>query len=176
MTRRVMQPEILVRSVEADDWEDIAAMQESANVVFHTLQLPYPSRDAVRDRLENRPANQVELVAVVNGVAVGLLRLQPGSGRRAHTARLAMMVHGDYQHRGIGTVLLEAALDLAERWLAISRVELEVFTDNEAAIALYRKFGFEIEGTIREFAFRDGQYVDAYLMARIRPTPENSGL
>lgn len=172
MTRRVMQPEILVRSVEADDWEDIAAMQESANVVFHTLLLPYPSRDAIRDRLENRSANQVELVAVVNGVAVGLLRLQPGSGRRAHTARLVMMVHGDYQHRGIGTVLLEAALDVAERWLAISRVELEVFTDNEAAIALYQKFGFEIEGTIREFAFRDGQYADAYLMARIRPLPE----
>lgn len=176
MTRRTMQPEILVRSVEADDWEDIAAMQESANVVFHTLLLPYPSRDAIRDWLENLPANLVDLVAVVNGVVVGLLRMQPGSGRRAHAARLAMMVHGDYQHRGIGTMLLTAALDLAERWLAISRVELEVFTDNEAAIALYQKFGFEIEGTLRAYAFRDGHYVDAYLMARIRPTPENSGL
>jgi putative acetyltransferase len=169
MTRRVMRPEILIRSVEVDDWEDIAAIHESASVVYHTLQLPYPSRDAIRDRLENIPTNEVKLVAVVNGVVVGVLGLHLDSGRRAHTARLGMMVHGDYQGRGVGTALLEAALDLAERWLAISRVELEVFADNEAAIALYRKFGFEIEGTLRDFAFRDGQYADAYLMARVRP-------
>lgn len=176
MTRHVGRPEILVRHVETDDWEDIAALYDSASVVYHTLQLPFPSRDAIRDRLENIPAHQIKLVAVVNGVVVGLLELRLNAGRRAHVAQLEMMVHGDYQHRGIGTVLLEAALELAERWLAISRIELEVFTDNEAAIALYRKFGFEIEGTLRAYAFRDGGYADAYLMARVRPTPEVSEL
>jgi putative acetyltransferase len=41
--------------------------------------------------------------------------------------------------------------------------------DNAAGIALYEKFGFEIEGTHRRFAFRDGEYVDAYSMARLKP-------
>jgi ribosomal protein S18 acetylase RimI-like enzyme len=39
---------------------------------------------------------------------------------------------------------------------------------NEIGIALYEKFGFEIEGTHRRYAFRDGEYADAYSMARVR--------
>jgi putative acetyltransferase len=43
-----------------------------------------------------------------------------------------------------------------------------VYTDNAPAIRLYEKFGFTIEGTLVDFAFRDGQYVDVYMMARLR--------
>lgn len=168
MTRKVTRLDILVRGIEADDWEDVAAIRESGNVVFHTLQLPYFSRDKIRDRLENPPADMVGLVAVVGGIVVGQLGLHLYTGRRAHTAALGMMVHGDYQHRGAGTALMEAAVELAERWMGITRLELEVYTDNAPAIALYKKFGFEIEGTLREYALRDGQYVDSYLMARVR--------
>ena len=168
MTRKVARADILVRGIEADDWEDIAAIRESGNVVFHTLQLPYFSRDKIRDRLENPPADRVGLVAVVGGIVVGQLGLHLYAGRRAHAAGLGMMVHSDYQHRGLGAALMEAAVELAERWMGITRLELEVYTDNAAGIALYRRFGFEVEGTLREYALRDGQYVDAYLMARVR--------
>jgi putative acetyltransferase len=44
-----------------------------------------------------------------------------------------------------------------------------VYTDNLAALALYRKFAFAIEGTCRAYAFREGSYVDAYAMARLHP-------
>ena len=53
-------------------------------------------------------------------------------------------------------------------WLNLKRLELEVYTDNVPAIRLYGKFGFTIEGTLVDFAVRDGQYVDVYLMARLR--------
>jgi len=46
---------------------------------------------------------------------------------------------------------------------------LTVYVDNEPAIRLYQKFGFEVEGTRRKDVFRDGQYVDSYAMARLRP-------
>jgi L-amino acid N-acyltransferase YncA len=39
---------------------------------------------------------------------------------------------------------------------------------NDIGIALYEKFGFEIEGTHRRYAFRNGEYADAYSMARVR--------
>jgi putative acetyltransferase len=64
---------------------------------------------------------------------------------------------------------MEAALDLADNWLNLTRIELRVYVDNAAAITLYEKFGFEVEGTHRRLAFRDGEYVDAYSMARLKP-------
>ena len=80
-----------------------------------------------------------------------------------------MVVHDDFQNKGIGTQLLQAALDLADNWLNLKRVELQVYTDNARAIHLYEKSGFVIEGTHRAFAFREGEYVDSYSMARVKP-------
>lgn len=165
-------PAITIRGVEADDWEDIAAIQAAPDVIYNTLQIPYKSRDAVRERTENQPANHYGLVAVIDERVVGLLGLQVGTGRRAHVASLGMMVHADYQGRGVGSALMAAAIDLAENWLNISRIELEVYPDNGPALALYEKFGFEREGILRDFAFRDGQYVDSILMARLRSEDE----
>ncbi len=59
-------------------------------------------------------------------------------------------------------------MDLADRWLNLCRLELTVYTDNEPAIKLYRKFAFEVEGTLRKYSFREGVFVDAHMMARIR--------
>src|SRR3712207_8890917 len=50
----------------------------------------------------------------------------------------------------------------ADNWLNVLRLELDVYVDNEPAVALYRKFDFEIEGTHRQAAFREGRYVDTY--------------
>jgi L-phenylalanine/L-methionine N-acetyltransferase len=169
MTKKAGFSAIAIRGIESTDWEDSAAIRDSGNVAYNTLQLPYGSRDLVRDRLENPPPDdRHSLVAVVRDRVVGQLGLHVGNGRRTHVAGLGMMVHADYQGRGVGTALMTAAVDLAENWLNVSRIELTVFCDNEAAIALYRKFGFEVEGTLRDYAFRQGQFIDAYLMARIR--------
>ncbi len=168
MSKKTTVPDVLVRAHEVDDWEDIAAIRNNPSVVYNTLQPLYLSRDVTREKLENRSADQPYLVAVVDDKVVGQLGLKVGTGRQAHVASLGMMVHADYQGRGVGTALMEAAIEFAENWLNISRIDLEVYTDNEPALALYRKFGFEIEGTLRQYAFRAGQYVDAYLMSRIR--------
>jgi putative acetyltransferase len=57
---------------------------------------------------------------------------------------------------------------MADRWLNLTRLELEVYTDNEPAIALYKRLGFVIEGTHRKHAYRDGQFADSYSMARLK--------
>ena len=80
-----------------------------------------------------------------------------------------MGVHDDHAGRGIGTALMGALVEAADRWYAVRRLELGVFTDNLRAIALYRRFGFEEEGVARGDAFRDGRYVDVLRMARVRP-------
>jgi L-phenylalanine/L-methionine N-acetyltransferase len=81
---------------------------------------------------------------------------------------IGMAVRDDWQGKGVGTALMEAALDLADEWLNLKRIELNVYTDNAAALALYENFGFELEGTYRSYAFRDGRYVGAYSVASIK--------
>ena len=98
---------------------------------------------------------------------VGLISLQPLSDRRSHVGQLGMFVHDDYQNQGIGSQLMAAIIDLAENWLNLKRLELQVNTDNASAIHLYEKFGFEKEGILRKNAFRDGVYIDAYTMAKV---------
>ena len=79
-----------------------------------------------------------------------------------------MAVKDDYQGKGVGNKLLSSAIDLAENWLNIQRLELTVYTDNDAAIALYKKNGFVIEGESSKFAFRNGDFVSVYHMARVK--------
>ena len=69
-----------------------------------------------------------------------------------------------------------AMLNMTDNWLNITRVEMEVYVDNAPAIALYKKFGFVIEGTRPMFAFREGGYADAHMMGRLKvalPEPQN---
>jgi putative acetyltransferase len=79
-----------------------------------------------------------------------------------------MAVRDDFHGRGVGTALMVALINLADNWLNLHRLELEVFVDNEPAIHLYQKFGFVIEGRLVDFAFRDGEYADVFVMGRIR--------
>ena len=73
--------------------------------------------------------------------------------------------------RSVGSALMTALMDYADRWGQILRIELNVFADNDRAIGLYERFGFVREGLMRKYALRDGQYVDSLMMARLHPNP-----
>jgi len=161
--------EVTIRAFEIADWEDVATLFLALNCQWGTLQMPYQSRDEIKQKLENPSAGVHRLVAVVNDCqkVVGMISLHTYRGRRAHVGAIGMMVHDGYHNQGIGSRLLEAVIDLAENWLNLKRLELTVNTDNSSAIHLYEKFGFVIEGTLRKNAFRAGAYIDGYAMARV---------
>jgi len=161
-------PVIVVRRAEVRDAAAIARIFDAPNAIAGTLQLPYPSPDAWARRVAEWPENDYVFVAELAGEVVGNLGLHSvsKSPRRRHVGTLGMAVRDDCQRRGVGTALLSAAIDVADNWIGYARLELTVYTDNAAAIALYRKFGFETEGTARQYALRDGEFVDALMMAR----------
>ena len=170
MSTDVTRPIITIRHAEPEDYEALRRVYMGPKAIAGTLRVPYPSLESFRKRLAEAPDGSYNLLACVDGEVVGQLGLftSPNNPRRRHTAQFGMAVRDDWQGKGVGSALLGAAVELAERWLNVSRIELEVYTDNEAAIGLYKKFGFEIEGTLRKMAFRDGVYVDGYAMARLR--------
>jgi L-phenylalanine/L-methionine N-acetyltransferase len=162
--------EISVRRAEPADFEAIARHFEDPSAYGGTLQPPFPSRELWRKRLAEPVEGEFVLVACVGGEVVGNAGLHSVSKqpRRSHAMGIGLAVPPPWQGKGVGTALMGAVVGLADNWLNVLRLELTVFVDNERAIALYRRFGFEIEGTHKAYALRDGRYVDAHFMARLK--------
>jgi RimJ/RimL family protein N-acetyltransferase len=98
-----------------------------------------------------------------DGEIVGCLGMH---AQNPGVAYLGMWVLPAHRGHGGGRMLMQAAID--GRPADVHKVELEVFPDNEAAIALYRKMGFEEEGLRREhYRRRDGSLRSALIMARL---------
>lgn len=158
-----------IRRAEPDDAAAIYEMFRSPKVYESTFQLPYPSREYWRKRLMETEGCY-GLVAVSGEHVIGMLDVItfPNRPRRRHVGLIGISVAEAWQGKGVGSALMKAGIELADNWLNLTRLELEVYSDNEAAIRLYERFGFEREGTLRQHAFRAGQYVDSIVMSRLR--------
>lgn len=119
-------------------------------------------RDAARSE------NGVLLVARHEHALVGWAQVVGGGRRRTrHVGRIEMMVDARVRGAGVGSALLTAIIQWAERSGTIQKLSLNAFAHNVRALALYRKFGFEEEGRrTREYRFADGTWRDDVLMFR----------
>jgi putative acetyltransferase len=167
---------ITVRRATPKDAAAYARFMGDPAVFGGLMQLPFTNEEIWRTRLADAcdPAKpDLHLAAEMDGEVVGSAGLHPAGAmlRRRHVLLLGISVAREAQNRGVGTALMAAMCDYADRWAGALRIELTVYIDNAPAIALYRKFGFEVEGTLRGYAMRDGRYVDAYAMARLHPDP-----
>lgn len=167
-----MSDQIIVRAYDDSDVHAITAIYNQRSVALGTLQIPYMSPT---ERLTRwvRSDSYRPLVAEIDGQVVGHAGLEIFSRRRAHVGSFGMGVDERFQGRGVGTAFMTVLMDLADNWYNLHRLELEVYCDNAPAVHLYKKFGFVIEGTHRDYAFRDGRFVDAHSMARLRDPASN---
>ncbi|CNI35977.1 MULTISPECIES: GNAT family N-acetyltransferase [Yersinia] len=160
---------VQIRHVETADYPALQQLFSHPQVYRDTLQLPLPSQEMWAKRIKELPAGMHNLVACIDEKIVGQLTVEANQrARRRHVATFGIAVDAHCCGNGVGSALMATMIDLCDNWLNIQRIELTVFVDNAAAIALYHKFGFEIEGTSPRFAFRDGQFVDAYHMGRVK--------
>ncbi len=161
-------PDLRIRPPHPSDMESLYAIFRHPDVARTTLQLPSQALWVTRQRLLDPPPGIRRFVAVSGGQVIGMAALVPHTRpRQAHSAGLGMSIHPDYWGRGVGSALMRAIVDLADNWLNLRRVELEVNTDNVAGVRLYEKFGFEREGTYRYHTYGDGRWADSYFMGRL---------
>ncbi len=160
---------IVVRPTQISDAKALTEIYSQPKAQRETLQLPNPSQAMWEQRLSSIPPGVYSFVAEVEGRVVGNIGFEHSQRpRTAHCASFGIGVHDDFHGLGIGSKLIQTVLDLADNWLQVKRVQIEVNSDNTTAIACYQKFGFEIEGEAKCSVFREGEYVSTYYMARIR--------
>ncbi|MBG5895682.1 GNAT family N-acetyltransferase [Providencia stuartii] len=160
--------DIVIRRATLDDIPAVTQMHIDYSAYANTLQLPYPSIETWEARLATNDPLVTHFVATLDNTVVGILTLhQPSQQRRKHAASFGITVSQMHQGKGIGSKLMQVMVDYCDNWLNIRRIELEVYATNDNGLGLYKKFGFEQEGVMRDYAFRDGQYVDAIMMSRI---------
>jgi len=106
-----------------------------------------------------------QVLAVVGDEVIGFCDVLPNPAKGfTHLGRLGMGVLAAWRRQGIGRLLLDTCLGLA-RDAGIEKVELEVYSDNVAAVRLYEAFGFRTEGLKVRGRKLENRYQDLQLMA-----------
>ena len=117
--------------------------------------------------LDNIATNISQFVALDGSRVVGWADISPERAAAIkHCGSLGMGVVAEYRGQGIGERLLVACIQKAQR-NGISRIDLHVRIDNQNAIELYKKAGFQTEGVMTNSMLVDGTYYDALLMSLV---------
>ena len=145
--------ELLVRNAVASDARAPRETMQRTHAQTDYL-LSYPDEQSVDDEQEarsleetERSGNEVEIVAIIDGRIVGSAGVSAVRSRRkvTHRARFGISILKEYWGMGIGRMLTDASIDCARR-AGYTQLELEVVADNERAVLLYRRAGFEEYG------------------------------
>lgn len=162
--------EIKIRHSEPEDAGAIQQLYMHPDLYICTCQFPYPSVTTWKKRLTEFAEQGVpNFVATIDDQVAGHLALILDSHpRRRHIVSFGIGVGAEYSGKGVGKLLINTAIDYAFNWLAATRLELEVYSDNEKGLHLYKKLGFEVEGIRRNAAFKEGKYCDVVMMARLK--------
>jgi len=129
---------------------------------------PFSSPDELQIWLANIACSKkIEAVGVFAGKTIGFGGLYVMGDGLSHSGWILLGVREAFQGRGIGAKLLQVLMASASIMIGLRRVQLTVFGDNDPAIKLYRRFGFEVEGRHRDFVRRGDGFVDALTMAKL---------
>ena len=162
---------IVIREAAIDDAEKIIEYTnviggETDNLTYGTEGL-HITIEQEKGFLQNmsKDEHSVFYCAWRGSVLVGTANLSGMPRRMSHRAELGISVLKSEWNKGVGTELLRHVIDYAKEH-GIEIINLEVRSDNSAAIHLYEKFGFKKTGTIPAFFKIADEYVDFDIMSK----------
>ena len=170
-----MEYELLIREAEV---EDAAALVSFLNRV--SVETDFTSLDGdgillTSEEMEiflNKQAswdNQITLLAFLNDKIAGIVNITADQRKRVrHIGDFFIVIGKKYWNNGLGSLLLEEVVEWAQASGILRRLQLTVQTRNLAAVHLYQKHGFAIEGRQERGAYiEEGEFIDVYLMGRL---------
>lgn len=166
------EQEVIVEEAQLSDAKALVdllsqASQETDFVVAETILSQEDMEIFLERHLES--VNEICLVVRVGKELAGVLNVSSTSSPQTnHIGDIFIAVQEKYWGYGLGSLLMEVALDWAYHTPVIRRLELTVQDRNSRAVHLYEKFGFKIEATKERGAkTKDGEFLDVYLMSRL---------
>ncbi|NLP52911.1 GNAT family protein [Bacillus sp. RO1] len=164
---------MLIREIEIEDAENlinlIKEVEGKSNFMLMEAGERKTTHEQQRKHLERlgQQNNSTIFVAEQEGNLIGYLIAVGGSVKRTkHSAYIVVGILEQNRGQGVGTVLFKYIDEWAKSH-HITRLELTAVTKNEAGVALYKKSGFEIEGTKRNSLMIDGTFYDEYYMSKL---------
>lgn len=166
------EQEVIVEEAQLSDAKALVDLlsqvsQETDFVVAETILSQEDMEIFLERHLES--VNEICLVVRVGKELAGVLNVSSTSSPQTnHIGDIFIAVQEKYWGYGLGSLLMEVALDWACDTPVIRRLELTVQDRNSRAVHLYEKFGFKIEATKERGAkTKDGEFLDVYLMSRL---------
>lgn len=164
---------MLIREIKLDDAESLINLikqveSESQFMLFESGERNIgPEQQEKRIEAMKKEGNSTIFVAEENNELIGyLIAMGANAKRNKHSVYLVIGILTQYRGLGIGTKLFKQLEEWATEH-SIHRLELSVVTRNEAGLQLYKKMGFNIEGTKRHSLFINGEFVDEYYMSKL---------
>lgn len=165
--------ELLLRNATEDDAEMLI---EGLKVVCGETRFLLKETEEITLTLEqekdfiknnNESEDNVFIVGFLDGEYVGNCSLTGKNlTRQKHRVGMGIALFQKFTGIGIGTVMIGKLIEIAKE-KGYEQLELEVVANNERAIHLYKKMGFEIYGTFKDtMKYPDGTYADEYWMMR----------
>lgn len=157
------------KAKQADAEQFVEVMRDAENSNFMLFgpgerNMSVKKAEHLIEMFYNEPESAL-FVALEGEKILGYLILRGETTNRiAHRGSIVIGVHSEARRKGVGSALFTAAHNEAKE-SGISRLELSVIEHNEAAVQLYKKMGYEIEGVKRNSLVIDGEYVNEYSMA-----------
>ncbi|HZW82699.1 MAG TPA: GNAT family N-acetyltransferase [Candidatus Deferrimicrobium sp.] len=124
--------------------------------------------DVLKERISKfKPDKNAYIVATMDSQIIGFILLVRGNLKSTkHLADFGMSILPAYREQGIGTMLVEEAINWAEHW-KVEKLYCCTFHTNQRAIKLYEKLGFSREGTrVKQYKI-NGEYVDQLLFGKL---------
>ena len=138
-----------IRKANASDVSNLHALERE---IFTPENFPL-SRASLSYHVKNNLIYVAEIEGEIAGYILALVK-------RRHAKLYSLGVNSLYRGQNVASKLLETIIfELLH--MGFKHIFLEVRTDNETAIALYKKFGFNVKKTLEAF-YLDKR--DAYLM------------
>jgi [ribosomal protein S5]-alanine N-acetyltransferase len=131
---------------------------------------PYTQADA-RSWIRLATTHGLNLVFAidVDQFAVGAIGVRLGDDVHRHSAEIGYWLGEEYWNRGIVTEAVIAVTEYAFNTLAMTRLHAEVFQWNTASMRVLEKAGYLREGVLRKSVYKDRQWVDEVVYAKIVP-------